>query len=179
MRLWKYWCLEDQMLFTLLIQIAKRNYWFRGWLTNLQWETEVNLAMSLHVLAWLHCQCISSMSWGRALLPWEARWSGAKEQMTRWGLWGTEQKPLIVGTSLCCIFFANQRMVPPGKSLMALNGALINIEDLDLCLYVLPYFLDSVVSYFYSLFYLSLAKSTLAICFLPWAYQNRLKSVYP
>ena len=74
---------------------------------------------------------------------------------------------------------ANQRMVPPGKSLMALNGALINIEDLDLCLYVLPYFLDSVVSYFYSLFYLSLAKSTLAICFLPWADQNRLKSVYP
>jgi len=62
-------------------------------------------------------------------------------------------------------------MVPPGKSLMALNGALINIEDLDLCLYVLPYFLDSVVFYFYSLFYLSLAKSTLAICFLPWAYQ--------
>ena len=99
--------------------------------------------------------------------------------MARWGLLGTEQKPLIVGTSLCCIFFANQRMVPPGKSLMALNGALINIEDLDLCLYVLPYFLDSVVSYFYSLFYLSLAKSTLAIYFLPWAYQNRLKSVYP
>ncbi|KAF8672518.1 hypothetical protein HU200_049459 [Digitaria exilis] len=29
---------------------------------------------------------------------------------------------------------ANQRMVPPGKSLMALNGALINIEDLDLYL---------------------------------------------
>ncbi|KAL5230580.1 hypothetical protein ABZP36_029356 [Zizania latifolia] len=28
----------------------------------------------------------------------------------------------------------NQRMVPPGKSLMALNGALINIEDLDLYL---------------------------------------------
>ncbi|ONK57353.1 uncharacterized protein A4U43_C10F19220 [Asparagus officinalis] len=27
---------------------------------------------------------------------------------------------------------ANQRMVPPGKSLMALNGALINIEDIDL-----------------------------------------------
>jgi len=76
-------------------------------------------------------------------------------------------------------FFVNQRMVPPGKSLMALNGALINIEDLDLCLYVLPYFLDSVVSYFYSLFYLSLAKSALAICFLPWAYQNRLKSVHP
>lgn len=42
---------------------------------------------------------------------------------------------------------ANQRMVPPGKSLMALNGALINIEDLDLYLYVLPYFLDSVVYY--------------------------------
>lgn len=29
---------------------------------------------------------------------------------------------------------ANQRMVPPGKSLMALNGALINIEDVDLYL---------------------------------------------
>lgn len=29
---------------------------------------------------------------------------------------------------------ANQRMVPPGKSLMALNGALINIEDIDLYL---------------------------------------------
>ncbi|KAI4967941.1 hypothetical protein ZWY2020_010394 [Hordeum vulgare] len=29
---------------------------------------------------------------------------------------------------------ANQRMVPPGKSLMALNGALVNIEDLDLYL---------------------------------------------
>lgn len=27
---------------------------------------------------------------------------------------------------------ANQRMVPPGKSLMALNGALLNIEDVDL-----------------------------------------------
>lgn len=27
---------------------------------------------------------------------------------------------------------ANQRMVPPGKSLMALNGALLNIEDIDL-----------------------------------------------
>lgn len=27
---------------------------------------------------------------------------------------------------------ANQRMVPPGKSLMALNGALINIEEIDL-----------------------------------------------
>ncbi|KAF3444470.1 hypothetical protein FNV43_RR14162 [Rhamnella rubrinervis] len=31
---------------------------------------------------------------------------------------------------------ANQRMIPPGKSLMALNGALINIEDLDLYLMV-------------------------------------------
>ncbi|CAD6254583.1 unnamed protein product [Miscanthus lutarioriparius] len=31
-------------------------------------------------------------------------------------------------------FFNDKRMVPPGKSLMALNGALINIEDLDLCL---------------------------------------------
>ncbi|XP_068649445.1 UDP-glucose:glycoprotein glucosyltransferase [Aristolochia californica] len=29
---------------------------------------------------------------------------------------------------------ANQRMVPPGKSLMALNGALLNIEDLDVFL---------------------------------------------
>lgn len=27
---------------------------------------------------------------------------------------------------------ANQRMIPPGKSLMALNGALINIDDVDL-----------------------------------------------
>ncbi|KAJ8572608.1 hypothetical protein K7X08_009119 [Anisodus acutangulus] len=27
---------------------------------------------------------------------------------------------------------ANQRMIPPGKSLMALNGALVNIEDIDL-----------------------------------------------
>lgn len=31
---------------------------------------------------------------------------------------------------------ANQRMVPPGKSLMALNGALINIEDIDLYMYL-------------------------------------------
>ncbi|KAG6576980.1 UDP-glucose:glycoprotein glucosyltransferase, partial [Cucurbita argyrosperma subsp. sororia] len=31
---------------------------------------------------------------------------------------------------------ANQRMVPPGKSLMALNGALINIEDVDLYLLI-------------------------------------------
>ncbi|KAL6178989.1 hypothetical protein ACLB2K_050505 [Fragaria x ananassa] len=31
---------------------------------------------------------------------------------------------------------ANQRMIPPGKSLMALNGALINIEDVDLYLLV-------------------------------------------
>ncbi|KAK8617673.1 hypothetical protein V6N13_080581 [Hibiscus sabdariffa] len=31
---------------------------------------------------------------------------------------------------------ANQRMIPPGKSLMALNGALINIEDLDLYLLI-------------------------------------------
>lgn len=29
---------------------------------------------------------------------------------------------------------ANQRMIPPGKSLMALNGALINIDDIDLYL---------------------------------------------
>lgn len=27
---------------------------------------------------------------------------------------------------------ANQRMIPPGKSLMALNGALIDIDDIDL-----------------------------------------------
>lgn len=27
---------------------------------------------------------------------------------------------------------ANQRVVPPGKSLLALNGALINIDDIDL-----------------------------------------------
>ncbi|KAJ8755614.1 hypothetical protein K2173_022209 [Erythroxylum novogranatense] len=31
---------------------------------------------------------------------------------------------------------ANQRMIPPGKSLMALNGALINIEDIDLFLLI-------------------------------------------
>ncbi|KAL9256883.1 UDP-glucose:glycoprotein glucosyltransferase-like protein [Drosera capensis] len=31
---------------------------------------------------------------------------------------------------------ANQRMVPPGKSLMALNGALVNIEDIDLYMLV-------------------------------------------
>ncbi|XP_050208760.1 UDP-glucose:glycoprotein glucosyltransferase [Mercurialis annua] len=31
---------------------------------------------------------------------------------------------------------ANQRMIPPGKSLMALNGALINVEDIDLYLLV-------------------------------------------
>ncbi|GAB4848141.1 hypothetical protein Ancab_002807 [Ancistrocladus abbreviatus] len=31
---------------------------------------------------------------------------------------------------------ANQRMIPPGKSLLALNGALINIEDVDLFLLV-------------------------------------------
>lgn len=29
---------------------------------------------------------------------------------------------------------SNQRMIPPGKSLMALNGALLNIEDIDLYL---------------------------------------------
>lgn len=29
---------------------------------------------------------------------------------------------------------ANQRMIPPGKSLMALNGAIINIDDIDLYL---------------------------------------------
>jgi UDP-glucose:glycoprotein glucosyltransferase len=27
---------------------------------------------------------------------------------------------------------SNQRMVPPGKALLALNGALLNIEDIDL-----------------------------------------------
>lgn len=31
---------------------------------------------------------------------------------------------------------ANQRMIPPSKSLMALNGALINIEDIDLYLLI-------------------------------------------
>ncbi|XP_047315092.1 UDP-glucose:glycoprotein glucosyltransferase [Impatiens glandulifera] len=31
---------------------------------------------------------------------------------------------------------ANQRMIPPGKSIMAVNGALINIEDVDLYLLV-------------------------------------------
>ncbi|MFQ6636063.1 hypothetical protein Gotur_014259 [Gossypium turneri] len=31
---------------------------------------------------------------------------------------------------------ANQKMIPPGKSLMALNGALINIEDIDLYLLI-------------------------------------------
>ncbi|KAH6755044.1 EMS-MUTAGENIZED BRI1 SUPPRESSOR 1 [Perilla frutescens var. hirtella] len=31
---------------------------------------------------------------------------------------------------------ANQRMIPPGKSLMALNGALMNVEDIDLYLLV-------------------------------------------
>lgn len=31
---------------------------------------------------------------------------------------------------------SNQRMIPPGKSLMALNGALLNIEDIDLYLLV-------------------------------------------
>jgi len=29
---------------------------------------------------------------------------------------------------------ANQRMIPPGKSLMAINGALVNVEDVDLYL---------------------------------------------
>ncbi|KAL3515635.1 hypothetical protein ACH5RR_022537 [Cinchona calisaya] len=31
---------------------------------------------------------------------------------------------------------ANQRMIPPGKSLLALNGALVNVEDIDLYLLV-------------------------------------------
>ncbi|GER26746.1 UDP-glucose:glycoprotein glucosyltransferase [Striga asiatica] len=31
---------------------------------------------------------------------------------------------------------ANQRMIPPGKSLLALNGALLNVEDIDLYLLV-------------------------------------------
>ncbi|CAA0841506.1 UDP-glucose\\x3aglycoprotein glucosyltransferase [Striga hermonthica] len=31
---------------------------------------------------------------------------------------------------------ANQRMIPPGKSLVALNGALLNVEDIDLYLLV-------------------------------------------
>lgn len=29
---------------------------------------------------------------------------------------------------------SNQRMIPPGKSLMAMNGALMNVEDIDLYL---------------------------------------------
>lgn len=29
---------------------------------------------------------------------------------------------------------ANQRMIPPGKSLLALNGAIVNIEAVDLYL---------------------------------------------
>nr|KYP63179.1 UDP-glucose:glycoprotein glucosyltransferase 1 [Cajanus cajan] len=31
---------------------------------------------------------------------------------------------------------ANQRMIPPGKSLMAINGALVNVEDIDLYLLI-------------------------------------------
>ncbi|XP_047173369.1 UDP-glucose:glycoprotein glucosyltransferase [Vigna umbellata] len=31
---------------------------------------------------------------------------------------------------------ANQRMIPPGKSLMAINGALVNVEDVDLYLLI-------------------------------------------
>uniref|UniRef100_A0A7N0UES8 UDP-glucose:glycoprotein glucosyltransferase n=1 Tax=Kalanchoe fedtschenkoi TaxID=63787 RepID=A0A7N0UES8_KALFE len=52
--------------------------------------------------------------------------------------------PLLV-SKLSCIklnasikneIIANQRMIPPGKSIMALNGGLINIEDLDLYMLV-------------------------------------------
>lgn len=39
-----------------------------------------------------------------------------------------------LNTSIKDEIIANQRMVPPGKSLLALNGALINIEDIDLYL---------------------------------------------
>jgi hypothetical protein len=47
-------------------------------------------------------------------------------------------------------------MVPPGKSLIDLNVTLINIEDLDLYLYVQLYFLDNIVSnYLVSVFYLA------------------------
>ncbi|MBA0619843.1 hypothetical protein Godav_005640 [Gossypium davidsonii] len=38
---------------------------------------------------------------------------------------------------------ANQKMIPPGKSLMALNGALINIEDIDLYLVIIVEFLEA------------------------------------
>ncbi|KAK7283126.1 hypothetical protein RIF29_12431 [Crotalaria pallida] len=39
-----------------------------------------------------------------------------------------------VDDSLRDEIMANQRMIPPGKSLMALNGALLNVEDIDLYL---------------------------------------------
>lgn len=44
---------------------------------------------------------------------------------------------------------ANQRMIPPGKSLMALNGALINIEDIDLYLYCFIPYLGWFCLYFF------------------------------
>jgi hypothetical protein len=74
---------------------------------------------------------------------------------------------------------ANQRMVPPGKSLMALNGALINIEDLDLYLYVLTFFLDSVVSDYFTLFFTLLCYKHLSYLLPAVACQNILQSVYP
>ena len=39
---------------------------------------------------------------------------------------------LQVNSSIKDEIIANQRMVPPGKSLMAINGALVNIDDIDL-----------------------------------------------
>ncbi|OEL35788.1 UDP-glucose:glycoprotein glucosyltransferase [Dichanthelium oligosanthes] len=72
---------------------------------------------------------------------------------------------------------ANQRMVPPGKSLMALNGALINIEDLDLYLYVLPYFLDTVVSDYFTPCFNLLSYKHLSNLLLALAYQSRLQSI--
>ncbi|KAK7246869.1 hypothetical protein RIF29_41739 [Crotalaria pallida] len=41
-----------------------------------------------------------------------------------------------VDDSLRDEIMANQRMIPPGKSLMALNGALLNVEDIDLYLLI-------------------------------------------
>lgn len=43
-------------------------------------------------------------------------------------------KPMQLNDSIKDEILANQRMIPPGKSLMALNGALIDIEDIDLYL---------------------------------------------
>ncbi|CAM8984047.1 unnamed protein product [Rhodiola kirilowii] len=41
-----------------------------------------------------------------------------------------------LNTSIKNEIIANQRMIPPGKSILALNGVLINIEDLDLYMLV-------------------------------------------